>query len=111
MRKGERMTTRTGLLLACGLLASTAAQAASVRPGVPQLLDPDPTSTCVVPATFAAGGATRRVLFLGLYGGIAAKPEGQPARMVWSRAQLKGGEQRSAGLFLATSFGVMHSMD
>jgi hypothetical protein len=105
------MTTRTGLLLAVGVLTATAAQAANVRPGVPQLLDPDPTSTCVVPSSFYAGGALKRVLYMGLLGGIAAKTDGQPTRLIWSRAQLKGGEQRGAGLFLATSFGVMHSMD
>jgi len=104
------MNFRTGLSIALGLLSFTAAQAAVVRPGAPQLLDASP-STCAVPATFAVGGVPTRVLFLAGLGGVSVKWDGQPVRVLWPRAQLKGGEQRPGGVFLATNFGVMDSVD
>lgn len=105
------MKTRTGLFLALGMLIGPAAQAADVRPGAPQLLDPDPSVVCIVPATFPVGGSTRRSLFMSTGGGIAVKQDGQPSRLLWGRATLTGGEQRASGAFLSTSFGLMHSAD
>lgn len=98
-------------MVALGLLSVTAARAAVVRPGVPQMLDPDPSVTCAVPATFLKGGQPARALFLSTYAGICAKWDGQPERLLWPRAQLKGGQQCPAGMFLATNFGVLHSVD
>jgi hypothetical protein len=78
---------------------------------VPQLLVPDTSVTCVVPATFTASGAPKQVLFLSNGSGISVKWEGQSTRVAWPRAQMKGGEQRAAGVVLATNFGVMASLD
>jgi hypothetical protein len=105
------MKTRSSLVLAVGVLMGTAAQAADVRPGAPQLVDPDTTVGCVVPGMFSAGGATKRTLFMSTGGGIAVKQDGQASRLLWGRATLWGGEQRASGVFLATSFGLMHSAD
>src|SRR5204862_3895658 len=112
-RKGKRMNSKAGLFLALALLSITAgaARATEVRPGVPQLLETSGAVTCAVPATFSANGVPKQVLFLSDGGGIAVKWEGQPSRLVWPRAQMKGGEQRAAGVVLATNFGVMASVD
>jgi hypothetical protein len=109
-RKGKLMKTRTGLFLAL-LMVTAAAHAADVRPGTPQLLDPDTTVSCVVPTSFAVGGVPKRSLFMSTGGGIAVKQDGLPTRLLWGRATLYGGEQRTAGAFLATSYGLMHSTD
>src|SRR5689334_16603812 len=108
-RKGKRMISKAELFIALGLLtvAVGAARAADVRPGVPLLLDPSTSVTCAVPATFAASGVPKQVLFLSDAGGISVKWQGQPSHVVWPRAQMKGGEQRAAGVVLATNFGVM----
>jgi hypothetical protein len=105
------MKTRISLLLALGLITGTAAQAANVRPAAPQVLDSDTTVSCIVPATFPSGGTPKRSLFMSTGGGIAVKQDGQPSRLLWGRATLSGGEQRAAGAFLSTSFGLMHSAD
>jgi hypothetical protein len=105
------MTTRTGLFLAMSALLSSAAQAANVRTGTPQLLDTDQSASCVVPASFSSGGTMQRALFVGTGIGIVLKREGQPTRLLWSRSSLKGGEQKAAGVFMATSFGLIYSPD
>jgi len=107
------MNSKAGLFLGLGLLsvAVGGALGADVRPGVPQLLETSGAVTCAVPATFSANGVPKQVLFLSDGGGIAVKWEGQPSRLVWPRAQMKGGEQRAAGVVLATNFGVMASVD
>src|SRR5260370_3895621 len=110
-RKEELMHWRTGLFIAAGLLAITTARAAEVRPGVPQLLDADPTVTCAVPATFPVGGVPTRELFLGTASGVSAMWDGGPERPLWPRAQLRCGEQRSSGVYLAVNFGVLRSVD
>jgi hypothetical protein len=104
------MISKAGLCLALGVVTAGAA-AADVRPGVPQLLDPSTSVTCAVPTTFAANGIPKQVLFLSDGGGISVKWEGQASRLVWPRAQLKGGEQRPAGVVLASNFGVLASVD
>jgi hypothetical protein len=110
-RKEELMNWRTGLFIAAGLLAIPTARAAEVRPGVPQLLDADPGVICAVPATFPVAGVPTRELFLGTASGVSAMWEGRPEGLLWPRAQLRGGEQRPSGVFLATNFGVLHSAD
>ena len=105
------MNSRTGLFIALGVLTATTARAAVVRPGVPQLLDADPSVTCAVPATFTVRGAPTRALFLGTYSEISAMWDGQPERLLWPRAQLRGGQQCAAGVLLATNFGVLDSVD
>src|SRR6476661_6936805 len=87
------------------------AAAADVGSGLPQLLDPSTSVTCAVPATFAANGVPKQVLFLSDGGGISVKWEGQASHLVWPRAQMKGGEQRLAGVVLASNFGVLASVD
>src|SRR5438876_12296981 len=110
IRKGKLMNFRTGLSVALGLLSITAARAAVVRPGAPQLLDPSP-STCAVPATFAVGGVPTRVLFLAGLGGVGVKWDGQPVRVLWPRAQLQGGARRAGGVFRAINLGVLECGD
>jgi hypothetical protein len=105
------MTTRTGLFLALSALLGSAAQAANVRTGTPQLLDADTSATCVVPANFSSGGTTQRALFMSTGIGIVLKREGQPTRLLFSRSTLKGGEQKASGAFMATSFGLIYSPD
>jgi hypothetical protein len=105
------MNSRTGLLIALGLLAVATARAAEVRPGAPQLLDADPSVTCAVPATFPVGGVPTRALFLGTGNGVSVMWDGRPERLLWPRAQLRGGEQRAGGVILATNFGVLDSVD
>lgn len=105
------MNLRTGLFIALGLLTVTTARAAEVRPGAARLLDADPSVTCAVPATFTVSGVPTRALFLGTYAGISAMWDGQPERLLWPRAQLRGGQQCAAGMLLATNFGVLDSVD
>jgi hypothetical protein len=105
------MNSRTGLFIALGLLTVTTARAGGARPGAAQLLNADPTVTCAVPATFPVGGVPTRELFLGTGSGVSAMWEGRPERLLWPRAQLHGGEQRAAGVILATNFGVLASVD
>src|SRR5260370_11644795 len=109
------MTTNTrigtGLFIAVGVLSISVARAAQLRPEAPHLVDPNPSVPCVVPATFPANGSPTRVLFLATGSGVNVRWDGQPERLLWPRAQLKGGEQRPAGVFLATNFGVLDSPD
>jgi hypothetical protein len=105
------MISRLGLFLTVGVLMGSAAQAATVRVGAPLLLDADTSAWCVVPATFQSGGVSKRVFYLSVSSGIAVKPEGQPSRLLYYRASIKGGEQKAAGVFLATSYGLMYSAD
>src|SRR5437867_10472422 len=105
------MISRLGLFLTVGVLMGSAAQAATVRVGTPQLLHGDTSAWCVVPATFQSGGVSKRVFYLSISSGIAVKPEGQPSRLLYYRAAIKGGEQKAAGVFLATTYGLMYSAD
>jgi hypothetical protein len=105
------MNARNVWCYALGVLLCSTARAAPLRPGTPRLLDPEVTTTCVVPATFTTDGTPRRVLFFGSAAGISVKPEGKPTRLLWSRLQLRGGEQRSSGVFLASSVGLLYSPD
>jgi hypothetical protein len=105
------MNSKTGLFIALSLLTVPTARAAVVRPGAPQLLDADPSVTCVVPATFPVGGVPTRALFLSTGSGVSAMWDGRPERLLWPRAQLHGGEQCAAGVLLATNFGVLASVD
>ena len=93
------MTSRIGLLLCHGRTAGPCGAGWTVRAGTPQLVDADTSAWCVVPATFQSGGVSKRVLYLSVSSGIAVKPEGEPSRVIYYRAALKGGEQRPRASF------------
>ena len=70
-----------------------------------------PAIQCVVPATFQAGNLSSRVLFVNLAGSLYVKRDAPAAASPHSTSDVKGGEQRPSGVFLATSYGLMHSRD
>jgi hypothetical protein len=109
-RKETLMKTGIGLITAIGMLVGGSAQAAVVQPGAPQLLEAHTGVTCVVPATFPVGGSPTRVYYMGASTGLMMKREGQPLQYI-TRGAINGGEQRSTGVYLANSYGVLYSPD